>query len=111
MSVWLKRALALVIGAVIGLVIGGALGWIAWPVQYYDTGLPDLRADYQETYIQMVSEQWSLTGDAAQARAALALLAADPAQAIEQTVRHLEARGDTSAALRVMQMMEALRRP
>ena len=111
MSVWLKRALALVIGAVIGLAIGGALGWIVWPVEYYDTGLADLRPEHQDTYIQMVSEQWELTGDLAQARAALSLLAADSAQALEQTVRNLEVRGETGAALRVMQMMEALKRP
>jgi hypothetical protein len=111
MSVWLKRVLALVIGAVIGLALGGALGWYVWPVEYYDTDLADLHADHQHAYVQMVSEQWALTGDAAQARAALSLLAADPADVAEQAIRDLEARGETNAALRVMQMMEALKRP
>ena len=111
MSVWLKRVLALVIGAVIGLAIGGALGWIVWPVEYYDTDLKDLQPDHQATYVQMVSEQWALTKDVAQARDALALLGADEADALAQTVRLLEDRGQTAAALRVLNLTEALKKP
>lgn len=111
MSVGLKRAMALVVGAVIGLAIGGALGWIVWPVEYYDTDLHDLKPADQAAYVQMVSEQWELTGDVAQARAALALLGEDEPGALAQTVRLLEERGQTTEALRVLKLSEALKSP
>ncbi|MGB9593540.1 MAG: hypothetical protein ACPL7R_05335, partial [Anaerolineae bacterium] len=71
MPVGVKRALAVLIGLVIGLALGGVVGWVLWPVQYYNTDLPDLRAEHKVLYVQMVSEQWELTGDVAQARAAV----------------------------------------
>jgi hypothetical protein len=111
MPVWVKRALAALIGLVIGLALGGVIGWVVWPVQYYDTDLPDLRAEHQYLYIQMVSEQWELTGDLAQARAAVALLGPQAEQTLSQAVSALEARGDTRGALRVLKLMEALKQP
>lgn len=111
MPVAAKRVLAALIGLVIGLALGGIIGWVLWPVQYYNTDLPDLRAEHQVTYAQMVAEQWELTGDLAQARAAVALLGPQAHQALEQAVVALEARGDTRSALRVLQLMEALKQP
>jgi hypothetical protein len=111
MPVGLKWTLALVIGAVIGLALGSALGWLVWPVEYYDTDLYDLSAEDQATYVQMVSEQWELTGDVAQARTALALLGEDEPGALALAVRHLEDRGQTTEALRVLKLSEALKKP
>ncbi|MBC7260229.1 MAG: hypothetical protein H5T65_13425 [Chloroflexi bacterium] len=111
MPVWVKRALAALIGLVLGLALGGIIGWVVWPVQYYDTDLPDLRAEHQYLYIQMVSEQWELTGDLAQARAAVALLGPKAEQTLAQAVSALEARGDARGALRVLKLMEALKQP
>ncbi|MDH7489774.1 MAG: hypothetical protein QHH80_09725 [Anaerolineae bacterium] len=111
MPVAAKRALAALIGLVIGLALGGVVGWVLWPVQYYNTDLPDLRADHQVLYVQMVSEQWELTGDLAQARAAISLLGPQAGQTLEQAVAALEARGDARAALRVLRLMEALKQP
>lgn len=111
MPVGVKRALAVLAGLVIGLVLGGVIGWVVWPVQYYNTDLPDLRAEHKVLYVQMVSEQWELTGDLAQARSAVSLLGPQADQTMEQAVAALEARGDAWGALRVLKLMEALKQP
>ncbi len=111
MPVALKRVLAALVGLVIGLALGGVIGWVLWPVQYYDTDLPDLRAEHKVLYVQMVSEQWELTGDLAQARAAVALLGPQAEQTLTQAVAALEARGDARGALRVLKLTEALKQP
>lgn len=111
MPVALKRVLATLVGLVIGLALGGVIGWVLWPVQYYDTDLPDLRAEHKVLYAQMVSEQWELTGDLAQARAAVALLGPQAEQTLAQAVAALEARGDARGALRVLKLTEALKQP
>lgn len=111
MPIAAKRALAAFIGLVIGLALGAVIGWVLWPVQYYNTDVPDLRAEHQILYVQMVSEQWELTGDLGQARAAMSLLGPRAEQTLEQAVSALEARGDARAALRVLKLMEALKQP
>jgi hypothetical protein len=108
-AVWRNRMVAVVIGLVIGLAAGLALGWMVWPVQYYDTDIADLKVDYQDLYIQMVSEQWQLTQDATQAREALSLLAVtDIPQRLAQAAQRLENGGDSAAARRIQDLMEAL---
>ena len=108
-AVWRNRMVAVGIGLVIGLAAGLALGWMVWPVQYYDTDIADLKVEHQDLYIQMVSERWQLTQDAAQAREALSLLAAtDIPQRLAQAAQRLEAGGDLTAARRIQGLMEAL---
>jgi len=111
-AVWPKRLAALAAGVVIGLALGAALGWVVWPVRYYNTDLVDLKADHQDAYILMVSEQWERTRDLNQARAALALLTAlDLSPRMEQAAQRLEAGGNLTAARRVRKLAEALKQP
>lgn len=111
-AVWRNRMVAVGIGVVIGLAVGLALGWIVWPVQYYDTDIADLKVEHQDLYIQMVSEQWQLTEDTAQAREALGLLAVtNIPQRLAQAAQRLEAGGDLAAARRIRNLMEALGQP
>ncbi len=86
--------LALVaVGMVIGLLGGVFVGWIAWPVTYYDTDIVDLRPAYKDDYIVMVSAGYALDGDLAKARARLAELeAANPGQLVSmQADRYMRA--------------------
>lgn len=108
-SVWRNRLAALGIGLFIGAAAGLALGWIVWPVQYYNTDVADLKVEHQDLYIQMVGEQWQWTQDAAQARVALSLLATtDTFPRMEEAAHRLEARGEVTAARRIRDLIEVL---
>ena len=54
-----------VIGIFIGLVV---LGWWLWPVKWVDAGPNDLRAEYQETYLRMAIDSYTLNQDAVAAQ-------------------------------------------
>ncbi len=51
-----------VVGLLIGLVV---LGWWLWPVQWTDAGPSDLRPEFQETYLRMAIDSYTLNQDAA----------------------------------------------
>lgn len=112
MTVWRNRLASLAFGLFFGVAIGALVGWVLWPVQYYDTDLADMKAQHQDTYISMVSEQWALTHDRGQAQAALSLLSAsDLPQRMEQAAQRLQAEGNEAAASRIRDLMEALKQP
>jgi hypothetical protein len=59
----------LVIGLVVGLIIGlPILGWWVFPVEWYDADPFDLRQQYQEAYISMLADSYTLNTNAALAR-------------------------------------------
>ena len=63
-----RTAILLVVaGLVLGLVGGLVLGWVVWPVEYFDTDLPDLRSSYKDDYVVMVGASYLLNSDLAQA--------------------------------------------
>ena len=55
----------------LGLGLGLFVGWVLWPVQYYDTDPSDLRWEHKEGYIVLVSASYALHNDLAEARARL----------------------------------------
>ena len=54
--------ISFVVGLLIGLVV---LGWWLWPVQWTDAAPSDLRPEYQETYLRMAIDSYTLNQDAA----------------------------------------------
>jgi len=62
---WLKGAFIFGLGLLLGWLI---IGWVLWPVEYYNTDPPDLRRIYQEAYISLVADSFSLNGDVQLAR-------------------------------------------
>ena len=58
-----------VVGLLIGLVV---LGWWLWPVQWTDAGPSDLRPEFQEIYLRMAIDSYTLNQDAAQAQQRIA---------------------------------------
>ncbi len=66
------RKFALVV-LLFGLSLGLGLfvGWVLWPVRYYDTDPSDLRWEHKEDYIVLVSASYALHNDLAQAKARL----------------------------------------
>jgi hypothetical protein len=64
-------------GALAGIGLGLLLGWLVWPVSYYDTDVYDLRADYQDEFVLMVGALYALEQDVEAARSWLVLLS-DP---------------------------------
>ncbi len=57
---WLKGAFIFGLGLLLGWLI---IGWVLWPVEYYDTDPPDLRRSHQEAYISLVADSFGLNGD------------------------------------------------
>lgn len=62
---WLKGAVIFGLGLLLGWLI---IGWVLWPVEYYDTDPPDLRRSHQEAYISLVADSFSLNGNLELAR-------------------------------------------
>jgi hypothetical protein len=62
------------IGFGAGVGLGLLVGWVLWPVEYYDTEIADLKEVYQVDYVLMVSDAYALTGDLDAARERLGRL-------------------------------------
>jgi len=72
------RTLALaLIGLAVGLGIGLYLGWVAWPVQYYDTDVASFHPQYQFEYAVMVGASYELDGNWGHAEQRLRALGQD----------------------------------
>lgn len=57
-------AVALVAGLVLGLIVG----WLIWPVSFTSVAPVDLHTGYRDYYLAFVADQFSRTGDLAQAQ-------------------------------------------
>jgi hypothetical protein len=66
--------ISFVVGIFIGLVV---LGWWLWPVQWTDAGPSDLRPEFQEIYLRMAIDSYTLNQDAAQAQQRIAEVGED----------------------------------
>jgi hypothetical protein len=64
-------------GTLLGIGLGLVLGWLVWPVSYFDTDYFDLRADYRDDFVVMVGALDALQQDVGTSRELLALLS-DP---------------------------------
>ena len=61
----LYSLVAVGIGVVIGLAIGLLMGWVIWPVQWTDASPDLLHPDYQEEWLKMAIDSYSVNQDAA----------------------------------------------
>jgi hypothetical protein len=100
---WFLDPKILFIGGVLaGIGLGLVAGWLVWPVSYYDTDVFDLRADYQDEFVVMVSELNAQEQDNDAALRMLALLSGPDAPrsakdiVVDVTERYI-ARGAKSA--------------
>jgi hypothetical protein len=71
---FLDPRLLIIGGTLLGIGLGIAIGWLVWPVSYYDTDVYDLRADYQDEFVVLVGALYQLEGNVEVARQWLALL-------------------------------------
>jgi hypothetical protein len=62
---WVMLVAGLVIGSLFGLVV---LGWYVWPVEWVDATPAQLSADWQDEFLRMTIELYSLNGDAVKAQ-------------------------------------------
>ena len=74
---FLDPRLLVISGALLGIGLGLVLGWLVWPVSYYDTDVYDLRADHQDEYVLMIGALYALERDVDAARGWLSRLS-DP---------------------------------
>jgi hypothetical protein len=66
-----KTLVTLVVGAVLGLLLGLAIGWWWWPVEWTNSTPGNLRSDFQTDYLLWVAEQFNSTNDVDRARSRL----------------------------------------
>ncbi len=78
----MRRVLVVVFVVLIGLGLGLAVGWLWWPVEYYDTEIADLEKAHQAEYVWMVSDAYALTGNLDAARERLARFGAPDVAAL-----------------------------
>ena len=57
---WVMQA---IIGILLGVAAGFAIGWWFWPVQYTNTAPNVLRRDYRDDYILMIATAYEVEGD------------------------------------------------
>lgn len=69
-----------VIGIFIGLVV---LGWWLWPVEWVDAGPSNLRIEYQEIYLRMAIDSYTLNQDAAAAQQRIAEVGPNAVQVLQ----------------------------
>jgi hypothetical protein len=55
--------LFVVVGVVVGLCLGLFITWQAWPVEYYDTDLVDLRREHKDDYVVMIAAAYAQNDD------------------------------------------------
>jgi len=72
---------AFIVGLFIGLVI---LGWWLWPVQWTDAAPSDLRPEFQEIYLRMAIDSYTLRPDAAVAQQRIAEIGANAPQILAE---------------------------
>ena len=64
-----ETLIGFVIGLVVGLIIGlPILGWWVFPVEWYDADPFDMRQSYQEAYISMLADSYTLSTNVSLAR-------------------------------------------
>jgi uncharacterized membrane protein YciS (DUF1049 family) len=71
--------LALVIGFLLGWLV---MGWLVWPVEYYDAEFTDLRADLKTDYLRTAVDAYAGNPSVPQAQKAFAALGKDGAALI-----------------------------
>ncbi len=94
-------------GVVVGLLLGLAVGWGLWPVQWTNATPAELRADFQEAYVQWVAEKYAATGDLEEARERLGVAFWGDDE-LAQTLQRVEQAQDGQQALHVRKLARDL---
>jgi hypothetical protein len=64
-------AILLILGLTAGAGLGLLMGWVIWPVRYFDTAIADLQPEHKEQYIVLVASAYTLDGDLEKAQTRL----------------------------------------
>lgn len=106
-----KRLILFILMIGLGIGLGLLYGWVINPVQYVDTSLQSLRADYKADYVLMVAEIYQADQDLNQAIQRLSLLGSeDHSQIISQSITTAGELGYTTGDIdRMSQLAQALR--
>ncbi|MFH1085167.1 MAG: hypothetical protein V1772_05350, partial [Chloroflexota bacterium] len=100
----------LIAAGLVGLGLGLLVGWVVFPVAWYDTDPSDLRAQHKATYVLAVADSLAVTGDTSTAKARILELTDNEidlrqvALLVEQVALERDSAGDKAAALRVRRM-------
>ena len=101
---WVKGAAIFGLGLLLGWLI---IGWVLWPLEYYDTDPPDLRRSHQEAYISLVADSFGLNGDVQLARERLRGFNDEEIQGIILTLLESQ-REDLAKSQRLRDLAQAL---
>lgn len=70
----MKRVALVVGGIAVGLALGFLVGWVLWPVNYYDTPPTALHPTYKQEYVELTALAYAVDGDLDAARLRLSRL-------------------------------------
>ncbi|MBN1878191.1 MAG: hypothetical protein JXA33_28485 [Anaerolineae bacterium] len=73
----MTRLLWLLGGLALGIGLALLIGWVWFPVEYYDTAPLHLRADYKNEYVRLVALTYQVEGNIQRARRRLSALNPD----------------------------------
>jgi hypothetical protein len=106
--------LFLIGGILLGIGLGLVIGWLVWPVDYYDTDVYDLRPTYKDDFVVMTGALYTLERDVAAARQSLALLSSPNAPrspeeiVVEVAERYIASGADPTDISYLVGLAEAL---
>ena len=100
-----ETLIGFVIGLVVGLIIGlPILGWWAFPVEWYDADPFDMRQSYQEAYISMLADSYTLNTNVSLARQRVA---GWDSKALGQVIGQLQANTSDGAQVQRLEKLAA----
>jgi len=90
----------LVFGILLGLGLGVLIGWVIYPVHYFDTPPNALRADYKDQYLFLIASAYAADHNLDRARQRLGALGyPDPVPAVDALAQRLTSEGKDSSVL------------
>lgn len=111
-ALWRVIVPSILLGAALGIAAGVALGWLVWPVRWYDTDPSDLRLGHQIHYVVMAADSYATTGDLETAQLRLYELMDDDtsraqvANLVERVAVSMETDGDADSAQRIRRLRD-----
>lgn len=108
----MRRWLFFFVSIFIGIAIGLFFGWVVKPVQYFDTPLSSLSAEYKTDYVLMTAETFAFDQDTAAATRRLANLGSpETLEVIRQAIIFAEEAGYNNQDLERLHSLQAALMP
>ncbi|MEZ4591799.1 MAG: hypothetical protein R3D55_11760 [Chloroflexota bacterium] len=96
----LPTPIFILLGLVIGLGLGLAVGWVFWPTEFTDANPTVLEDRYRRDYVQLIADGYALDNNLALAQQRIGDLGEDGSDYLLQVLIEMILRQDDEAAIR-----------